>query len=389
MEKENWLDKKSRKRLLFVFAAVAGSGVIVMLLWHSRMVLDGVFSVFGWVWNVMAGFVAGLVIAYLFVPLLDWQQKMLMKIPILKNKEQTARGVGIAGTYLLIFLVIFGVLTLIVVAVTKQVQTIDFENLPRLIQDLEKQVVGLINELIATLEKYGIMTNEMKEWLSSTRSNLTGSLSSVGDGVFSFANDLKNFFSNALFAVIFSIYFLYDTQGLLSYWSKAFEALLGKRVHGAIAVLLSDADSCFSGYIRGQLADAGFMAVSVSILLSIVGVPYAVVIGIFSGIGNLIPYVGPIVAYGLTIGVCAASGSWKIMLMALVLLVILQTVDGNVVNPRLLSQSIDVHPVLVIVGLLFGSALGGLAGMLLAVPVAAFLKIQFEKLVALRTVPKE
>ena len=59
------------------------------------------------------------------------------------------------------------------------------------------------------------------------------------------------------------------------------------------------------------------------------------------------------------------------------------------VNPRLLSQSIDVHPVLVIVGLLFGSALGGLAGMLLAVPVAAFLKIQFEKLVALRTVPKE
>ena len=64
---------------------------------------------------------------------------------------------------------------------------------------------------------------------------------------------------------------------------------------------------------------------------------------------------------------------------------ILQTIDGNIVNPRLLSQSIDVHPVLVIVGLLFGSAVGGFVGMMLAVPVASFFKIQFERLVKNRS----
>ena len=108
------------------------------------------------------------------------------------------------------------------------------------------------------------------------------------------------------------------------------------------------------------------------------------VIGILSGIGNLIPYVGPIVAYGTTIIVCIGTGRLSLLLVSLIAIFVLQTLDGNVVNPKLLSTSIDVHPVLVIVGLLFGSAIGGIGGMLLAVPVASFFKIQFERLVVFR-----
>ena len=93
-----------------------------------------------------------------------------------------------------------------------------------------------------------------------------------------------------------------------------------------------DADRVFSGYIRGQLLDALFMMVVVSIALLLLNVKFAVIIGVLTGIGNLVPYVG-----------------------------------------------VKVHPMLVIIALLLGSKIGGLAGMILAVPVAALLKLWLDR----------
>ncbi len=121
------------------------------------------------------------------------------------------------------------------------------------------------------------------------------------------------------------------------------------------------------------------MAILVGCSLTLIGVRYAVIIGILSGIGNLIPYIGPIVAYGSTIIVCLVCQDLKRLLVAIVVLFVIQTVDGNVINPRLLSSNVDVHPMLVIAALIVGGAFGGIVGMLFAVPVAGFFKIQFEK----------
>ena len=383
--KKNFLKKLKLKHLPVLFAAVGGCGLIVLLLIHLTEILAAAAGLISWIMDVLSGFIAGLVIAYLLYGVVNALQRQLQKISLLRDKPGLSRGLAVAATYFLIFLVIFVVLIALVLAITKQVMTINFADLPVLIRQLQLEVMGLLNAILNTLEKIGIATEGMEEWFNSLGRNISGSLASVGSGVFDFAGSVTSVMTDLVFAVIFSVYFLYDTKGLMGYWSNAFHVLLGDKVHHVCAVLLNDADKCFSGYIRGQLADAAFMAVAVSILLGIVGVPYAVVIGILSGIGNLIPYVGPIVAYGLTIGVCVATGEWTMLITALIMVLILQTIDGNIVNPRLLSQSIDVHPVLVIVGLLFGSAVGGFVGMMLAVPVASFLKIQFERLLKKRS----
>ena len=192
---------------------------------------------------------------------------------------------------------------------------------------------------------------------------------------------LKDFFTSALFAIIFGIYFMLDGKSLMRYWNRALKAFSSKRFDRIFHMLVSDADAVFSGYVRGQLIDALFMMVSVSVSLSLVGVKFSVIIGILTGIGNLIPYVGPFVAYISTILVCILNGDWKRLVVALIVLLILQAIDGNVINPKLLSASISIHPMLVIASLIIGSAIGGIIGMLLAVPVGAFLKIQFERLV--------
>ena len=111
------------------------------------------------------------------------------------------------------------------------------------------------------------------------------------------------------------------------------------------------------------------------------GVPFAVIIGILTGIGNLIPYVGPIVAYGSTILVCLVHFDIQKLIIAVIVICIIQTIDGNVINPRLLSHSISVHPMLVIASLIVGGAAGGIVGMLLAVPVAGLMKLYFDRFI--------
>ena len=231
--------------------------------------------------------------------------------------------------------------------------------------------------LIILSREFTKFESEIRAALSKLDINIGG----AGVLLIRFINALKSGASTLLFAVIFSIYFLLDKEGIERYWKRVVTAVGGRNARHYCKIIVEDADTVFSGYIRGQLIDALIMAILVSTSLYLIGIKYAVIIGILSGIGNLIPYLGPVVAYGSTILVSLLSGDWKRMIVALVVLFIIQTIDGNVINPKLLSSSIDVHPMLVIAALIIGGALGGFLGMLFAVPVAAFLKVQFDKII--------
>ena len=112
--------------------------------------------------------------------------------------------------------------------------------------------------------------------------------------------------------------------------------------------------------------------------------PYGVMIGVMVGIGNLIPYMGPVVGYGLTLVAGIVTGNIETMIIGLVIIGTIQVVDGAVINPKLLSNSIEIHPMLVILALLAGNKIGGFVGMIGAVPVAALIKLWFERAVEYR-----
>ena len=191
---------------------------------------------------------------------------------------------------------------------------------------------------------------------------------------------LESFFSGLLFGVIFAVYFLLDEKNsIVSYWGRAFRLIFGDKHRNEFMIFMKDADNAFSGYIRGQMVDAVIVGVLSSIALSIAGIPYAVLIGICMGFGNLIPYFGPIIGYAATVIVCIPSGDWGKMILGVAIIAIIMFIDGNIINPRLLSANVDVHPLLVVAALLGGGVLGGIAGMLVAVPTAALLKLQFDR----------
>ena len=335
----------------------------------------------GWLLAVLKPVVLAFVFSYLLTPVVNFIQIRIEKLPGFRKKEKKRRGLAVILALLLILLMLSGVVSLLVSSITKQIRLASLDDMVILINGIAATVTELYNEIMATLQELNIESVELQEVVQNVGVYLGSLLQNMGMGLVNSVSNITGFVTTAIFTVVIGVYFLIDGQMLVKYWNRVFRALSSEKINQMMSQFLQDADRVFSGYIRGQLMDALVMMVLISIVLGICGVKFAILIGIFAGIGNLIPYVGPIVAYGFTVLVCMLEGDWKRLLIALILLLLVQAIDGNLIGPRLLSSNIQVHPLLVVISLIFGSAIGGLLGMLLAVPVGALIKVEFERMI--------
>lgn len=130
------------------------------------------------------------------------------------------------------------------------------------------------------------------------------------------------------------------------------------------------------GWLRGQSLIALIVGVLTWLGLLVLGVPYALVIGLIAGVTNLIPYLGPVVG-GLIAAISAAFVSPTLVVWTLLYIVVLQQLESVFLQPKVMSEQVNLHPVLVVFSLLVGASVGGLLGMLLAVPVAGALNAVF------------
>ncbi|MBA4370264.1 MAG: hypothetical protein C0418_01645 [Coriobacteriaceae bacterium] len=149
--------------------------------------------------------------------------------------------------------------------------------------------------------------------------------------------------------------------------------LLAGRRRDEARVVLDKVGTVLGGYLRGQLFVSLTTAALVAAGLAVFGVPYALVLGLLTGALNIIPYVGPFVG-GLAAAIVAAFVNPWLALVAIVVVVAAQQLTDMFVTPRIMSAQVDLHPVLVLFSLLVGGTLFGVAGMLLAIPVAAIAK---------------
>jgi len=248
-----------------------------------------------------------------------------------------------------------------VVMVTKSLSGVSVDGITALIEDTQ----GDFDEFMKVVQ--------------DAAASLGFSTEGIGQAASDIVSGVKDFFSTAVFAVIFAIYFLLDGKSVTAYGERLVHALVGDKLDAQAERILSDADRVFSGYIRGQFVDAFLVGAMGAVLFSLLGIPYGAVVGMLMGIGNLIPYVGTPTGIISVILVCLAQGEGQKMVLGLVAIAVIGFVDGNIINPRLLSDNVDVHPLLVVAALIAGGAIGGIAGMLVAVPAAAFLKVQLDR----------
>ena len=362
-------DKKYTK----VSAYVILTAFIIMFL---GKIMDNIPEIAGSVWSrvvwfftVLSPVVWGFVIAYLFDPLVNRFQKWF----------KGHRGIAVFVTLLLVILILTVIVSAVVFSVTDQLRVANFNDMSVILQSFVDSLNAFYQKLLMQLNSLNIESDQITEYVQNASKQIVSAITGFLNGILSGVNNASGIITNTIFSLIIGIYFMLDGKVVTGMLSRVTRACFKEKTNDKIREVLGDMDQAFSGYIKGQGMDVIVMMFLIGLSLSIVGVKFSVLIGFFAGLFNLIPYCGPIVAYGLTVIVCLVNGEIKKMIIAIIVLVVIQTLDGNVIGPKLLSESINIHPLLVIIALIIAGSIGGFFGMLLAVPIAGFLKIEFEK----------
>jgi len=177
----------------------------------------------------------------------------------------------------------------------------------------------------------------------------------------------------ATFVIIplITAYLLLDLENLRNGLATVVPA---KRWQATLA-FLHDVDHVIGGFIRGQLLVAAAVGVLVTVALLILRVPYAFVLGLIAAIGDLIPFVGAILAFVPAIATALFANGWVNALIVFGVFLAIFQIEGHVIAPNIVSKQVSLSPFIVLLALLVGGELSGLVGMLVAVPVAGVLRV--------------
>ncbi len=142
-----------------------------------------------------------------------------------------------------------------------------------------------------------------------------------------------------------------------------------------VRAIAADLDGLLGGFIRGQFLVGAVVGTCITIVLLVTNVKYAVLIGVVAGLFNIIPFVGAIVGFVPAVLLALFNDGWQHALVVAACFVGINQLEGHVIAPRIVSDSVGLSPLMVIVAILIGGEMGGLGGMFLAVPVAGVLRI--------------
>jgi predicted PurR-regulated permease PerM len=201
----------------------------------------------------------------------------------------------------------------------------------------------------------------------------------VAGGAVAVTSQIASFVFDGLIALLIALYVLVDYAKMREEVLRLFGRQRDHADH-----FINITGRVLGGYLRGVALDGLTVFAVVAVGLSVLRVPGAIVIAVFAGLVNVVPYLGP----GLAMALACVSGLFVspwLGLWAVVVVIVATQIDGFVVNPRIMSGQVDLHPVLVVFSLLTGATLFGVAGMILAIPVAAISKAVFMYWYELRT----
>lgn len=267
---------------------------------------------------------------------------------------------------LIIYLVFFGGLAFAlykgIPAFVVQVRDLA-ENIPSFTNQY-RSWIATIQEQTATLPD-GVQ-DKVYEGIAAGEKALDQLLSRVLDA-------LKGFLNSALLIAIIPFITFYMLKDI-DLMKKAAWYLTPRKWRTNGQQFLRDVDKSLGGYVRGQLLVGTLIGTISALLFWLVKMKYPLLLGFIVGVTNVIPYFGPIIAL-VPILIIAATMSLKMVITAVIIVAVLQFLEGNILSPLVVGKSLHMHPLLIMFALLAGGEMGGIVGLIVAVPVLAIVKV--------------
>ena len=344
-------------------------------------------SDFGALWDlakrvisVIMPFIMGIIVAYLFYRPITFLERILNKN---KALEKISRPVSIFAVYIIAILLIILLINCVMPPIKESIQEL-VNNYPNYIEDAKNYVANADENSI--LKKVNV-----EEIINKVQSFDIGTYLST-DRILGYINTVIGVFGavfNIFVTIVISIYILLQRKEIKEFLKKLGKSLFDEPAYTRLSKYFTTSNKILLDFIYCQIIDAIIIGILVSVALSIIGVKYSILLGFFIGLFNIIPYFGAIIAIAVAVLITVFTGGVQQALIMAVTVIILQQIDANIINPKILGDGLKISPILVIFAVTVGGEFFGVIGMFLAVPVIAVMKLLIVDFIEIREKKKK
>lgn len=350
------------------------------------------FNILGGISSIISffkPFIIGFVIAFLLKKPFNFIEEKLKKYLFKSGKHpKILRGIAFLLTIFITITIIVGFISFLVPQITSSIPQLQAQ-----IPAFTTAAISFINEMAVELginaELFTNLTISWEEILDQFLTILSASFSNIVNVTITATTEIIAVF----FGIVVSIYMLLSKERFAAQGKKLATAILPIKVKDALLNLLTLIHDIFNRYIIGQITDAAALGVVCFILMSIIGFPYAALISIIIAITNIIPYIGPFIGAIPSVFLILMSNGITSAFWFIVFIIVLQQIDGNILNPRIIGQSTGLTDFWVVFAIFVGGGIGGLIGVIIAVPCMAIVytlaKSATEKRLAKKGLPTD
>ncbi len=330
------------------------AGFTFLARWSLRLVLVAAGAVLvgyvvGQLWVVILPVALALLLTTVLDPVSEW----------LHRRAHLPRSLSAALTLVVAIAVLAGLVVLVVESVVNQ------------IQDVANQAsfgLSTVRDFL-TGPPLNLAESQIDNAVTTVTAELQSRAGTIATGVFTGVSTVSSLAVTAVLALVLAFYFLKDGQRFLPF----VEGVTGRRAGVHLSAVLGRAWHVLSGYVRVQVLVAAVDATLIGLGLVLLGVPLALSLGVITFLFSFIPIAGAVIAGVLAVLVALVTNGFGTAVLVLVVVLAVQQIEGNVLQPVLQSRSLNLHPGLVLLAVTGGSALFGIVGAFLAVPVVGVL----------------
>ena len=320
-------------------------------------------------------------ISFLFFPVIDFLSVVMLPVilsgllfyllnPLVDLMEKYKINRVLAISIIFIIIAILLIIGLAVAIPNLQRQVVIFaQNVPSYLEDADKVIDDLVTKRLPD-----DFRPQLEQVLAQFSTQATAWASNISSKAVNWVSALISGTSQVIVALIIMpfmlFYLLRDGKGLRDYITQ----FLPNKLREPVGKVLSDVNQQLANYVRGQITVAVIVAIMFIIFFKIIGLRYAVALGVTAGVLNLVPYLGSFLAMipALVLGLIAGP---VMLLKVIIVFIVEQTIEGRFVSPLILGSQLNIHPITILFVLLTSGSMFGIWGVLLGIPIYASAKV--------------
>lgn len=346
-----------------------------IFIYFAMLRLDDISSGVRLVFDVLKPVIYGLCIAYLLNPIVKSVDKLLIpalqkKFPNLNRAATISRSVGIFVSIVFLFAVIIALFNMLIPELFNSIRDMMI-SLPSQLNDALDRITEMMSgdstlgQVFTAILREG--SDYLQNWLKTDlMKQINIMMSNLTSGVINIFSELFDM----LIGLIISIYVLFSKEKFGKQAKKIVYAILNPSHANMILHLTMKSNEIFGGFIIGKLIDSVIIGVLCFIGLSILNMPYTLLVSVIVGATNVIPFFGPYIG-AIPSAILIMLADPRKGLYFILFILVLQQIDGNIIGPKILGNSTGLSAFWVVFSILLGGGLFGFAGMILGVPTFA------------------